>query len=145
MYANELHTRHRGGAFRSALVTVALVPGKDFAPPYDKPTPILLCRRLPCVCCGWRVTCTCPCLVFLIPSQLVVPIFFMVDALFFFFILRLASLRCFAHSNRVIYTVDDGVHFRMAKGKGGSLSKLALGTQEFSLLSLAQVCVCVCV
>eukprot|EP00752_Nemacystus_decipiens_P016198 g14485.t1 len=42
-------------------------------------------------------------------------------------------------SNRVIYTVDDGVHFRMAKGKKGSISKLALGTQEFSLLSLAQV------
>lgn len=46
-------------------------------------------------------------------------------------------------SNRVIYTIDDGVHFRMAKGKMGSLSKLALGTQEFSLLSLAQVCTCV--
>ncbi|CAM9169661.1 unnamed protein product [Ectocarpus sp. 12 AP-2014] len=42
-------------------------------------------------------------------------------------------------SNRVIYTVDNGVHFRMAKGKKGSLSKLSLGTQEFSLLSLAQV------
>ncbi|CAM9939601.1 unnamed protein product [Pylaiella littoralis] len=42
-------------------------------------------------------------------------------------------------SNRVIYTIDDGVHFRMAKGKKGSLSKLSIGTQEFSLLSLAQV------
>lgn len=28
----------------------------------------------------------------------------------------------------------------MAKGKKGSLSLLSLGTQEFSLLSLAQVC-----
>lgn len=52
-----------------------------------------------------------------------------------------SSLACVVvSSNRVIYTVDDGVHFRMAKGKRGSLSKLALGTQEFSLLSLAQVC-----
>lgn len=42
-------------------------------------------------------------------------------------------------SNRVIYTVDNGVHFRMAKGRKGSLSKMPLGTQEFSLLSLAQV------
>ncbi|CAM9901577.1 unnamed protein product [Ascophyllum nodosum] len=41
-------------------------------------------------------------------------------------------------SNRVIYTVDDGVHFRMAKGRKGSLSSV-LGTQEFSLLSLAKV------
>lgn len=49
-----------------------------------------------------------------------------------------ASLFFFC-SNRVIYTVDNGVHFRMAKGKKGSLSKLSLGTQEFSLLSLAQV------
>lgn len=34
--------------------------------------------------------------------------------------------------------MDDGVHFRMAKGKRASLSKLSLGTPEFSLLSLAQ-------
>ena len=38
----------------------------------------------------------------------------------------------------MIYSVDDGVHFRMAKGKRASLSKLTLGTPEFSLLSLAQ-------
>lgn len=51
------------------------------------------------------------------------------------------SVTCFSftRSNRVIYTVDNGIHFRMAKGKKGSLSLLSLGTQEFSLLSLAQV------